>query len=103
MDKSFVGRRIYELRENQGISARQMAFDLGLSNSYITQVESNTKTPSLDVFFDICDYFHIDPATLFMGFDLKPKVRKMIPVLDKLDDDQLDAIQVIINSYTKCK
>jgi transcriptional regulator with XRE-family HTH domain len=58
--------RLTQLREEKGVSARDMSLSLGLSATYINRIENGRMMPSLPVFFDICDYFMIEPGEFFI-------------------------------------
>ena len=64
-EQEFVKRRIYQLREKQNLSARELSLSLGLSPGYITKLENKKGFPSLPVLFFICEYFKITPAEFF--------------------------------------
>lgn len=59
------GLRLAKLREELGISARQMSLELGQNESYINRIENGKIYPSLQVFFYICDYLHVTPKEFF--------------------------------------
>ncbi len=57
------------MRNQKGISARDMSISLGQSESYINKIENNKSLPSLTGFFYICEYFNITPREFF-DFDV---------------------------------
>lgn len=57
--------RLTRLRMNKDVSARDMSLSLGLSESYINKIENEKTLPSMNTFFDICDYLHITPQEFF--------------------------------------
>ncbi len=63
--KGFISAKITELRISKNISSRKLSLDLGLSNSYITQIENKVKMPSIENLALICDYFGITLADFF--------------------------------------
>lgn len=46
-------------REALGLSQHQFAAQLGLTQTFISEIESGRKKPSLDVFFMICEALEI--------------------------------------------
>ena len=50
--------RLVQLRNNLGVSARDMSLSLVQSESYINKIENHKSLPSMQVFFYICDYLH---------------------------------------------
>lgn len=64
MDK-FISDRIYQLRTDKNLSARELSLALGMSASYINKVENGKVMPSLNTLFIICMYFDITPEEFF--------------------------------------
>ena len=52
-------KRLTQLRNKQGISARDMSLSLGQSESYINKIENGKALPSMSAFFYICDFLKI--------------------------------------------
>ncbi len=50
-----VGKRIKELRTRSGMSQKELADKVGLTPSFISQLENNQIAPSLSSFIQICD------------------------------------------------
>jgi transcriptional regulator with XRE-family HTH domain len=50
-----VGKRVKELRTRTGMSQRELADKVGLTPSFISQLENNQIAPSLGSFIQICD------------------------------------------------
>ena len=50
-----VGKRIKELRMKTGMSQKELADKVGLTPSFISQLENNQIAPSLSSFIQICD------------------------------------------------
>lgn len=66
----FIYTRITRLREDKGISARDLSLSLGLNHSYINRIENRQALPSYECLNDICSYFGI---TLSQFFDEENK------------------------------
>ena len=49
--------RIRILRNEKGISAREMSLALGQNVNYINLIENGKRSPSFELFFDICDFY----------------------------------------------
>lgn len=62
-----IGQNIAKYRKEKGLTQEQLANDVGISYSYICQIEapSVVKKMSLEVLFDIADYLKIDIKELF--------------------------------------
>ena len=58
-------KRISELRNRKGVSARDMSISLGQNPGYINNIESGKALPSMSMFFKICEYLHVQPKDFF--------------------------------------
>ena len=98
-DPESFGLRLAKLREEYGVSARQMSLDIGQNESYINRIENSKIYPSMQIFFYICDYLHITPKEFFddelpeptlAAEELIVKIKKLpkplIVILDQLVD-----------------
>lgn len=83
--------RIAQLREQKGVSARDMSLSMGQNPGYINNIESGKSMPSLSGIFYICEYLGIEPKDLF-DLDIKApsKANELYAIAKKLNDDQLD-------------
>ena len=100
-DEEFAPRLI-TLRTQKNVSAREMSLAIGQSPSYITSIESRKALPSMSVFFAICDYLDISPSEFFNTQNSQPdRMRDIIKNLQKLDNELLNNIAVVINNLAK--
>lgn len=58
-------QRLSQLRNQKGVSARDMSLSLGQSESYINKIENGKTLPSMTGFFYICEYLGITPQSFF--------------------------------------
>ncbi len=67
-DKKYkdIGKKIAKYRKEKGLSQEELANEVGISYSYITQIEAPnvTKKMSLEVLYDIADVLDIDVKEL---------------------------------------
>ena len=67
-DKKYkeIGKNIAKYRKQKGLSQEELANEVGISYSYITQIEAPNviKKMSLEVLFDIADILGIDVKEL---------------------------------------
>ncbi len=61
-----VGTKIRESRTRRGLSQKELADRVGLTPSFLSQLESNQVSPSLNTFLLICRVLEIDPGR-FLG------------------------------------
>lgn len=61
-----IGRNIAKYRKEKGLSQEELANNVGISYSYIIQIEAPNvvKKMSLEVLFDIAEYLKIDVKEL---------------------------------------
>ncbi len=82
--------RLAMLRIDRGISAREMSFALGLSESYINKIENEKTLPSMKIFFEICDFLNITPREFFNTGEAFPlDIRIAVEEMNKMNKDQL--------------
>ena len=58
------GERVRELRQARGLSQEELAFKAGVHRTYISLLERNIKSPTLDVLFRICKALDVKPSRL---------------------------------------
>lgn len=94
--------RLAQLRENKGVSARDMSLSIGQNSGYINNIETGKALPSMSGFFYICQYLQLSPKDFF-DIDAKnpEKLNELIKDLKKLDDKQLDSIASIVQGLVK--
>ena len=70
--------RLGQLRENRGVSARDMSLSIGQNPCYINNIENGKALPSMASFFFICDYLGITPKEFFDTDSKQPlKMKKL--------------------------
>ena len=101
MDEKDFAMRLATLRTKKNVSAREMRLSIGQNQGYINHIESGQGTPSLSGVFYICEYLGITPSQFF-DFDIKnpEKLNKINEYLKKLNDEQLDALEMFLKSMT---
>lgn len=94
--RAFV-ERMSKLRQQKGITAREMSLYLGLNPSYISRIESMRMVPSLPIFFEICDCLGVSPREFFTDQNQYPLlIREITADLMKLPYDQLMRLSGLI-------
>ena len=96
--------RLTKLREDKGVSARDMSLSIGQNPGYINNIESGRALPSMRTFFYICEYLNISEAEFFSTDNPHPvELRAIIKELKKLNKDQLTHILAIIEYMVRVK
>lgn len=96
------GLRLSQLRDQKGISARDMSLSLGYSSGYINGVENQKSYPSMQSFLNICEFLEVTPVEFF---DLENKCpteyRELISDLNKLTPEMREHVEAIIKGLKK--
>lgn len=61
-----IGRRLRELREEQGITQEKLAYECGFSKSFLSEIESGKKLPSLSALGDFAARLGVRPFDLLV-------------------------------------
>lgn len=67
--KLYIGRKVRKLREDNNQTQAQFADRIGISTSYLNQIENNQRPVSAAVLLSLAEKFHIDISSLSSGED----------------------------------
>lgn len=97
MDETKFINRMVQLRQEKGVSARDMSLSLGQSEGYINKIENGKSLPSMSGFFYICQYFGITPMEFF-DYDTESPLlsRELLEELRKLNYRQTEHLLQIV-------
>lgn len=102
MYENDFSKRLYNLRVEKGVSARDMSLSIGQNAGYINNIENGKNLPSMRLFFYICEYLDITPCDFFDFSLQKPKEVSAIQYnLKKLNPKQLENIDFLISELAK--
>lgn len=97
MDKNEFARRMCELRQNKGVSARDMSLSIGQSAGYINNIENGVNYPSMSTFFYICEYLGVTPKEFFDVKTENPnKSAELLDAASRLNSEQLSLLIALI-------
>lgn len=71
MKKSF-GKILADARKEKGLSQEQLAFESNLHRTYISQLERDIKSPSLETIKKICQALNIKTGDLINRMEGEP-------------------------------
>ena len=95
--EDFFPSRLYMLRTQAGISARDMSLSLGQNPGYINNIENRKALPSMTMFFYICEFLNISPRDFFDEGLVDPiEYHKLLENLKELSPEQLIHISALI-------
>jgi len=95
-DKTFFADRLAALRLKKGVSAQDMSLSIGLSANYVNKIEGQKAYPSMDNFFNICEYLDITPIEFFdTGKQNPAQLNELISELEGMDDEALECFRIL--------
>ncbi|MEQ8637159.1 MAG: helix-turn-helix transcriptional regulator [Marinoscillum sp.] len=59
-----LGDTLRHFREEAGMTQEALAFEAGVDRTYISQLERNKKSPTVDVLFRLCEAMGIKASEL---------------------------------------
>ena len=90
--------RLAQLRQQKGVSARDMSLTLGQSESYISNIENGHNLPSMSTFFYICDYLKVTPKEFFDLESSDPtRLTEITEKLKRLNPEQLALVSKLVD------
>ena len=99
MYEDFFALRLSKLRQNKGISARDMSLSIGQNANYINQIENRKMFPSMQTFFYICEYLGVSPQEFFDAENIQPReLNDLMSNLKKIDPEILPCIDKIVKT-----
>lgn len=67
VDSKEIGRRIKEIRKDNGMTQQQFADRIGISLNALSKIEPGMRTPSIDLFVVISESFGVSLDYLVLG------------------------------------
>lgn len=94
--------RLAKLREEKGVSARDMSLSMGQNPGYINNIESGKSMPSLSGIFYICEYLGITPKDFFDIETQSPtKAAELYSIAKRLNNEQLENLIALAKGLQK--
>lgn len=94
--------RLAKLREEKGVSARDMSLSMGQNPGYINNIESGKSMQSLSGLFYICEYLGITPKDFFDTDTASPsKANELYAIAKGLSNEQLDNLIALAKGLRK--
>lgn len=105
---SLFGKRVRELRKNQGLSQERLADMAGIDTTFIGSIERGDANPSLKIIEKISEAFNVNIADLFpfvtgkKESGEKDKIRKeLINLLYECDEGTLKLLSSVFREIRK--
>ena len=99
-DDKTVNERLALLREAHGYSLRAVAKEVGKSANTVLRWETGDSDPSRNDIVKLAKFYNQEPTWLQWGTrprDTDPKTKKLISKLPLLSDEQLKAVDTLVN------
>lgn len=82
MDKKELGKKINIARKDKGLTSEKLSELCNINATYLRQIESGAKTPSLPVFVSICRELKVSPSYLLAEILPETEIQEMDAVLE---------------------
>lgn len=86
MDRKMFGKRVNKARKDHKLTGDKLAEACNVSPTYLRQIESGVKLPSLPVFVTICQMLEVSPSYL---------------LADSLDNDKIGNMDIVFELWKK--
>lgn len=99
MNKNFnIGYRIYELRNDRGLSQEQLALQAEITPTYLGQIERNLKNPTVHVIEKLCFSMNISLADFFSpaSFSVEPDLLSL-QILSQVQNRTEEEKKAVLN------
>ena len=77
MDKKLLGKKINIARKDKGLTSEKLSEFCNINATYLRQIESGAKMPSLPVFISICRELKVSPSYLLSDVLADPEIQEM--------------------------
>ena len=98
MDQVAFGRRLFSARKAKRITSNELAVRLGMSASYIRQLECGKRKPSLERLIAICTELKVSPNFLLMdciGLESMTEMQQLCMKIKMLPEAKIRLIRQI--------
>ena len=102
MENRLFALRLSALRQQKGVSAREMSLALGQNTNYINRIENGKNYPSMQSFFYICEYLGVTPQEFFEEKNAAPtRLNDIIVKLKRLTPSQLATVNAVVDELVQ--
>lgn len=97
MKRYFTGQKLRELRKSKGITATQLAKDMGYSQSYISRFETDRATPDINALGKMLEILGTDLSSYF-GNERTRQQNDLVKATNQLSTAQIQKLIEFIKS-----
>ena len=101
MDKKLLGKKINSSRKDKGLTSEKLSELCNINATYLRQIESGAKMPSLPVFISICRELKVSPSYLLADILSDPEIQEMdvlSELWEKASPKQIKMVNSMIRS-----
>lgn len=101
MDKKLLGRQINRARKDRNLTSEKLSEACNINATYLRQIESGAKMPSLPVFVSICRELKVSPSYLLSDILPDLEIKEMdvlIELWQTATPKQIKIISAMIQS-----
>ena len=70
-----LGKLLRTSRESAGLTQESLAFQAGVDRSYISQLERDLKSPTVQMFMRLCKAMQVSPSQLIAQLENPPPTK----------------------------
>lgn len=82
MDKKLLGRQINSARKDRNLTSEKLSEACNINATYLRQIESGAKMPSLPVFVSICRELKVSPSYLLSDILPDLEIKEMDALIE---------------------
>lgn len=82
MDRKLLGRQINLARKDRGLTSEKLSEACNINATYLRQIESGAKMPSLPVFVTLCRELKVSPSYLLVEVLPDTEIKEMDTLLE---------------------
>lgn len=98
-----LGKKISTTRKLNNITATDLAKSIGISQSYLSEIENNKKTPNIEIIIKIAQNLNLTVSELLgeTTDSLTPEIKELLHNSKNLTSEQLEAVNNLIKAFKK--
>lgn len=102
IDENFIKDRIIYLRNQKGVSARDMSLSIGQNKNYINIIENGGTLPSISGLILICEYFNISLQEFFDTDNKSPNdIKELVEEIKSIDGNSIKHLTEFVKGIKK--
>lgn len=98
-----LGENIKTLRNELGLTQKKLSNSINVDQTYISELENNKKTPSLDTLKKLAKVLNVRVSDLIgdTSNNLRPELKRLLDTTKNLDTEEIEALINLVNTFNK--